>query len=257
MEFYLSKILNYLINPFHILFFVILTQLLIIFFIKSKKLIIFFSKLFLVLFLFFGYVPLSNFLLNKIEDYIQPSKYPVQKLTGVVVLGAGFDSGKISKERNQIALDHSASRLTKAIEIYNKNPNILILLSGFSKDSSNEGWSDLEMVQKFYLDQGVRLENLIFEDQSKNTYENALFSKNILSKYKGTWGLITTASHMPRSYILFKKQGLILEPINVNYRTGTTKIFWLDFNIKKGLIDWSIIFHEIIGLAYYKITNKI
>jgi len=257
MEIYLSKILNFLINPLHILFFTIFTQLFIIFFLKSKKLIIFFSKLFLLLFLFFGYIPLSNFFLNKVEDYIEPSKYPIQQLTGVVVLGAGFDSGRISKERNQIALDHSVARLTKAIEIYNKNPRILILLSGFSKESLNEEWSELEMVKRFYLDQGVRFENLLFENQSRNTFENAFFSKNIVSKYKGTWGLITTASHMPRSYLLFKKQGIILEPINVNYRTGKTKIFWLNFNIKKGIIDWSIIFHEVIGLAYYKITNKI
>jgi uncharacterized SAM-binding protein YcdF (DUF218 family) len=257
MEFYLSKIINFIINPFYILFFIIFIQIFIIFFTKSKKLTIFFSKLFLVLFLFFGYTPFSNFLLNKIEDYIKSSKYPINQLTGVVVLGAGFDSGIISKERNQVALDHSVSRLTKAIEIYRINPRILILLSGFSKESLDNGWSDFEMVKKFYLDQGVRFENLIFEDQSRNTFENVFFSKNILLKYKGTWGLITTASHMPRSYFLFKKQGLILEPFNVNYRTGTTKIFWLNFNIKKGLTDWSIIFHEIAGLIYYKITGKI
>ena len=77
MEFYLSKIVNFFINPQYILFFIILSQLFIIFFIESKKLVIFFSKLFLILFLFFGYVPLSNFLLSKIEDYIQPSKYPI------------------------------------------------------------------------------------------------------------------------------------------------------------------------------------
>ena len=66
MEFYLSKILNFFIDPLHILFLIILTQLFIIFFVDSKKLVIFFSKLFLFFFLFFGYVPLSNFLLNKI-----------------------------------------------------------------------------------------------------------------------------------------------------------------------------------------------
>ena len=70
MEFYLSKIVNFFINPQYILFFIILSQLFIIFFIESKKLVIFFSKLFLILFLFFGYTPLSNFLLNKIEDFI-------------------------------------------------------------------------------------------------------------------------------------------------------------------------------------------
>ena len=71
MELYLSKIVNFFINPLYILFLIIFSLILIIFFINSKKLVIFFSKLFLILFLFFGYTPLSNFLLNKIEDYIQ------------------------------------------------------------------------------------------------------------------------------------------------------------------------------------------
>ena len=93
MEFYLSKILNFFINPLHILSIIILIQLFIIFFTESKKLIFFFSKLLLILFLFFGYNPLSNFLLSKIEDYIQPSKYPIQQLTGVVVLGGSFEKG--------------------------------------------------------------------------------------------------------------------------------------------------------------------
>ena len=122
MEFYLSKILNFFINPLYILSIIILIQLFIIFFTESKKLVIFFSKLFLILFLFFGYVPLSNFLLSKIEDYIQPSKYPIQQLTGVVVLGGSFETGLESKERNQVFLNSSAERLTKALEIYKKNP---------------------------------------------------------------------------------------------------------------------------------------
>ena len=120
MEFYLSKILIFFINPMHILSLVILIQLFIIFFMQSKKLVILFSKLFLILFLFFGYSPLSSFLLNKIEDYIQTSKYPSQQLTGVIVLGGSFNSGLVSKERNEVSLNSSAERLTKALEIYKK-----------------------------------------------------------------------------------------------------------------------------------------
>ena len=120
MEFYLSKILNFFINPLHILSIIILIQLFIIFFIESKKLVIFFSKIFLILFLFFGYSPLSNFLVGKIEDYIQPSKYPIQELKGVVVLGGSFEAGLESKERNQVFLNSSAERLTKTLEIYKK-----------------------------------------------------------------------------------------------------------------------------------------
>jgi uncharacterized SAM-binding protein YcdF (DUF218 family) len=257
MEFYLSKILNFIINPLYILSLVILTQLFIIFFLESKKLVIFFSKLFLILFLFFGYNPLSNFLLSKIEDYIQPSKYPVQQLTGVILLGGSFNSGLESKERNEVFLNSSAERLTKALEIYKKNPRLLILFSGFSGESKPQGWSESDMAKKFFLDQGVKLDNLIFENQSRNTFENIKYSKVIIGNYKGTWGLITSANHMPRSYFTFKKQGLILEPISVDYKTGTSRMFWINFDISSGLANWHIVFHELIGIAYYKITNKI
>jgi uncharacterized SAM-binding protein YcdF (DUF218 family) len=224
---------------------------------ESKKLVIFFSKLFLILFLFFGYNPLSNFLLSKIEDYIQPSKYPVQQLTGVIVLGGSFNSGLESKERNEVSLNSSAERLTKALEIYKKNPRLLILFSGFSGELKPQGWSESDMAKKFFLDQGVKIDNLIFENQSRNTFENIKYSKDIIANYKGTWGLITSASHMPRSFFIFKKQSLILEPISVDYKTGTSKIFWINFNISSGLSNWSIILHELIGITYYKITNKI
>ena len=257
MEFYLSKIVNFFSNPQYILFLIILTQLFIIFFIESKKLVSFFSKLFLILFIFFGYVPLSNFLLSKIEDYIQTSKYPVQQLTGVIVLGGSFNSGLESKERNEVSLNSSAERLTKVLEIYKKNPKLLILFSGFSGELKPQGWSESDMAKKFFLDQGVKIDNLIFENQSRNTFENIKYSKDIIANYKGTWGLITSASHMPRSFFAFKKRGLILEPISVDYKTGVSSIFWINFDISSGLTNWNIIFHELIGIAYYKVTNKI
>jgi uncharacterized SAM-binding protein YcdF (DUF218 family) len=257
MEFYLSKILNFFINPLYILSLIILLQLFIIFFIQSKKLVLFFSKLFLILFLFFGYSPLSNFLLSRIENYIQTSKYPVQQLTGVIVLGGSFNSGYESKERNEVSLNSSAERLTKALEIYKKNQRILILFSGFSEELKPQGWNESDMAKKFFLDQGVKLDNLIFENQSRNTFENIKYSKDIIASHKGTWGLITSANHMPRSFFAFKKQGLILEPINVDYKTGTSRMFWINFDISSGLSNWSIIFHESIGIAYYKVTNKI
>ena len=257
MEFYLSKILNFFINPLYILFLTIFSLIFIIFFTNSKKLVIFFSKLFLILFLFFIYIPLSNFLLNKIEDYIQPSKYPVQQLTGVIVMGGSLNSGQLSKERNETSINGGAERLTKALEIYKKNPKILILFSGFSSELYPEGWSESQSAKKFFSDQGVKVDNLIFEEKSKNTFENVIFSKEFILKNKGAWGLITTASHMPRSFFSFKKQGIILEPIVVDYQTGTSKTFWINFDISKGMSNWNTIFHEIIGLVYYKVTNRI
>jgi uncharacterized SAM-binding protein YcdF (DUF218 family) len=257
MEFYVAKIANYLLEPLYILSFFLLILIFLLLFTNFKKLTFFFAKFLLILFLFFCYTPLSNFLLKKIEDFIKPSKYPVQQLKGIVVLGGSFNSGLQSKERNEVLLNSSAERLTKVLEIYNKNPKILILFSGFSGELKPQGWSESDMAKKFFLDQGVRSENLIFENKSRNTFENISFSKDIIKNYKGAWGLITSASHMPRSYFVFKKQGLILEPIIVDYKTGTSPIFWINFNISNGLSNWSTILHEVVGISYYKITDKI
>ena len=257
MEFYIAKVANYLLEPLYILSFFLIILIFLLLFTNFKKLTIFFAKFLLILFLFFGYTPFSNFLLNKIENFIKPSKYPVQQLKGVVVLGGSFNSGLQSKERNEVLLNSSAERLTKVIEIYSKNPKILILFSGFSGELKPQGWSESDMAKKFFLEQGVRSENLIFENKSRNTFENINYSKDIIKNYKGTWGLITSASHMPRSYFGFKRQGLILEPISVDYRTGTSSIFWINFDIKKGLENWNIILHEVVGISYYKITGKI
>ena len=126
MEFYLSKIINFTFEPLNILFAIILVQIFVIFFLDSKKLIKNLSKFFLVAFLFFSYIPLSGFVLSKIEDYIEPSRYPINQLTGIVVLGGSFDSGLESKERNEVSLNNSSQRLTKALEIYKKNLDIQI-----------------------------------------------------------------------------------------------------------------------------------
>jgi len=257
MEFYLSKVFNFIFNPVNILFIIVLTLVFIVFFINSRKLVENLSKFFLIFFLFFGYIPLSNFILNKMEDYIEPSRYPVNQLTGILVLGGSFETGLEPKERNEIFLNNSSQRLTKALEIYKKNPRVLILFSGYSNSISLKGWNESEMARKFFLDQGVRVDNLIFENKSRNTFENIKFSKDIINSYRGTWGLITSANHMPRSFFALKKQGLVLEPINTDYKTGTSRIFWLNFSIEKGLQHWTIIFHEIAGLVYYKITDKI
>ena len=257
MEFYIAKVANILLEPLYILSFFLLVLVFLLLFTNLKKVIIFFTKFLLILFLFFGYTPLSSFLLSKIEDFIKPSRYPIQQLTGIIVLGGSFGLELESKERSEILLNDSAERLTKALEIYKKNPKVLIFFSGYSNKLKPTGWNDSDMAKKFFLDQGVRFENLIFENQSRNTFENIKYSKDIITNYKGTWGLITSANHMPRSYYAFKRQGLILEPIIVDYKTGTSPIFWINFDILSGLNNWRIIFHELIGIAYYKVTDKI
>ena len=100
MEFYILKIAQFLLEPLYILSFFLLILVFLLLFTNFKKPIIIYAKLLLIFFLFFSYIPLSNFLLGKIEDFIKPSRYPIQQLTGVIVLGGSFSLELESKERN-------------------------------------------------------------------------------------------------------------------------------------------------------------
>jgi len=258
MEFILSKVLNFFIYPLNILL-TISFLIILFFFLNKKKITKFFSLLFIFLFIFFGIYSLPYFLLKNLEDYIKSSKISYSQLTGIVVLGGGvYPNNIVPKERDETSLSEHAERLTKAVEIYRKNPRIIILFSGGS-DLLNkaQGWSDSDNTRKFFIDQGVKEENLIVEDQSRNTFENAKFTKKNFEDKKGKWGLITSASHMPRSFMVFKKNGIILEPISVDYKTGTSEIFWLTFDFYKAIKLWNTVLHEIIGIVYYKLTDKI
>jgi uncharacterized SAM-binding protein YcdF (DUF218 family) len=59
---------------------------------------------------------------------------------------------------------------------------------------------------------------LLLENRSQNTYENALYTKEILAE-KGITRiiLVTSAIHMPRSVLLFEKQGFEVIPAPTDF----------------------------------------
>ena len=72
----------------------------------------------------------------------------------------------------------------------------------------------------------------------------------------GSWLLITSATHMPRSVKIFEKQGIRIIPIPVDYQTANT-LQWREFNITDGAVLWNRLLHEYIGIVAYKLTGKI
>ena len=53
---------------------------------------------------------------------------------------------------------------------------------------------------------GVETNRVIYEDQSRNTYENAVFSKRLIDPGQSErWLLVTSARHMPRAIGSFRK----------------------------------------------------
>lgn len=256
LEFNSTKFLNIIVHPLNFFFILFFFLIFCIFLNKTNlKKLSFFVFLYVIL---IGYIPLSYWIISKIENYYKPIEAVHEKLDGLIIMGGAFITGVIAKERQDISLNDASERLFKAIEILKEKPNLIIVHTGFSGKLNTSGWNESEMAKLFFSKQGLNLQNFIFEDKSRNTFENAMYTSKILKKHKEKkWGLITSAIHMPRSMWAFKKNLMILHPIPTDYISGTSNIHWFSFSLVTGFNNWSKIIHEVVGLIYYKIRYKI
>jgi uncharacterized SAM-binding protein YcdF (DUF218 family) len=103
---------------------------------------------------------------------------------------------------------------------------------------------------------GLDISRIVFEDQSRNTLENAVFSYKLLSpKSSERWVLITSASHMPRSVGTFRKAGWKPIPFPVDFSTYEPGQLRIGFNIVSalnrfgaGLRTWSaLLVYRLLG----------
>lgn len=127
-------------------------------------------------------------------------------------------------------------------------------LGGFSED----GPSEAALLKIFAMKRGVDEERIILEEKARNTYENALYTKDLVESrgYKRIL-IVTSAYHMKRAQLCFRKQGL--EP----------DIYPVDYHRLKGAARYSpipdpVIFsgssyavNEIVGLIMYRMKGYI
>ena len=105
----------------------------------------------------------------------------------------------------------------------------------------------------------VAKSRLTMERLSRNTQENAEFSKALVKPKSGErWLLVTSAYHMPRSVGLFRKAGFPVEPYPVDWRVGGSSALLELSNLEDdGLGRTDLGFREWLGLLAYWITGKI
>src|SRR5690606_36369683 len=89
-----------------------------------------------------------------------------------------------------------------------------------------DGEGDAEAAPRLLVALGVEEDRLELEGRSRDTFENASFSKQIAAPQAGeTWLLVTSAFHMPRAVGVFRKAGFPIVPWPVDYKTSGTERF--------------------------------
>ena len=100
-------------------------------------------------------------------------------------------------------------------------PNARVVFSGGSANLISNDAREADFAGAIFESLGIDKSRLIMERRSRNTQENAEFSKALVAPKDGErWLLVTSAFHMPRSVGLFRKAGFAVEPYPVDWRVG-------------------------------------
>ena len=154
----------------------------------------------------------------------------------------------------------AVERILEGITIVKQGIADKLLIVGGSGDPFDRRLSEASVLRTFALEFGLRDKQVLVEEVSRNTYENAVNAAQIIraGNYRQLV-LITSAAHMYRAAAAFHKQGLFPKPYPVDFQSnGGEGIGLFDFfpSADTLAITTSIV-HELIGVVMYRIQGYI
>jgi len=165
------------------------------------------------------------------------------------------------KENYRPVYSQSVDRLIQTISLYKKGKIRKILLSGGSGAVTRPEEREADIMINVLQQSGIPVEDIIIERKSKNTYENAVFTAEILNQnFKGKKVLlITSAFHMRRTVACFRKAGVNADVYPTDPKSHIQRYTPDHIIIPNAysFLSWETLFHEWIGMCTYKIAGYI
>jgi uncharacterized SAM-binding protein YcdF (DUF218 family) len=205
-----------------------------------------------------AFLPVGAALLRPLED-----RFPVQTLDmpapdAIVVLGGAVDE-RIAGARGQVQLNDAAERMTAGAALALRFPGAKLVFSGGSGALIRQGAPEADVARKLWRELGIPEDRMLFEDRSRNTHENALFTRELMSPRaeKKRWLLVTSAWHMPRAMGAFRALDMNPVAFPVDFRTyGTDEDWRPPFDGALALRNAETAWREWVGLIAYWLTGK-
>ena len=135
----------------------------------------------------------------------------------IVLLGGGTEPG--DPPRPMAEVNAAGDRVLYAAKLYQQGAAPVILASGGNVAFASEiDSTPAEEMTELLILLGVPGDAILQQPNSQNTYEDALFSVEILAELEvDEVILVTSAMHMPRAKALFEKQGITVIPAPTDF----------------------------------------
>jgi uncharacterized SAM-binding protein YcdF (DUF218 family) len=205
-----------------------------------------------------GFSPLGKLLLYPLESRFAPWDAARGAPDGIIILGGSIDPD-LSLAHGAAIVRSAADRIIAAAALAHRYPNARVIFSGGNPNLISNDAKEADFVGAIFESLGISKARLMMERRSRNTQENAEFSKALASPKDGErWLLVTSAFHMPRSIGVFRKAGFNVEPYPVDWRVGDgTDLLTFSTVALDGLGRTDIAVREWLGLVAYRVTGKI
>jgi uncharacterized SAM-binding protein YcdF (DUF218 family) len=204
----------------------------------------------------FGISPIGKLLVYTLETRFPAWRAGAEAPTGFIVLGGSIDPD-VSAAHGQVALTDAAERLTIVPDLARRYPAARIIFTGGS-GSLFGGSAEADYVKQLLASFGIAPERVETEGRSRNTLENAEFTKPIAAPKPGErWVLVTSAYHMPRAIAAFRNVGFEVEAFPVDWQFGrASDAYWPFRSFVGGLGMTDGAAREFIALLVYRLTGR-
>ncbi|MBO6950160.1 MAG: YdcF family protein [Rhodospirillales bacterium] len=202
------------------------------------------------------FVPVGPYLLKVLEDRFPAPESLPGKIDGIVVLGGVIDP-VMTEQRGRLVISGAIERITMSATLAHMNPDAKLVYTGGSGSLTRQDVKEADYVADLYEVLGIPRERLTLERESRNTWENAKFTMEMISpKTDENWILVTSAFHMPRAVGAFRRVGWEMIPYPVDYKVQQRLSIPSPLDFGSGLSGMSHAGHEWIGLIAYWLTGK-
>jgi uncharacterized SAM-binding protein YcdF (DUF218 family) len=172
----------------------------------------------------------------------------------IVLLGGGVRKGSPDMNgAHGVPSEEMLARAIAALRLHRKIGAPIIISGG--DVFGGGGPTEAEVVRRYLVELGMHPDKVIAEDKSRDTIENAQRTKAILDArgFKHPI-LVTSAIHMKRSVLSFRKAGVEVLPFPANFRTFEGEALYGIFDFLPQQNGVPAALHEYLGLAFYHIA---
>jgi uncharacterized SAM-binding protein YcdF (DUF218 family) len=253
MFFILSKLLTVIVYPLPLLLLGLLAILVFYHRRSARWLLALVLILFYVLSVPYAVLPLVQWLEGPrpTQEALRPHYDVAIMLTGIVYLGVS--------SYDHIEFNEHVERVLTGVSFVKRGIADKLLIVGGSGSLSAVRGSEAALLRTFVLEFGLRDEQVLTEQTSRNTYENAVYAAEIIraGQYRDLV-LITSALHIQRAAAAFHKQGLFPDLYPVDFQSSDRRGNVFDFYPSPKILHLATqVMHEWIGRVMYRLQGYI